>query len=382
LPLDQRVRRITASRPPLPRGTWASQVPVVADPQIGRFLGEVAQAMDDRIRRIGDHAAATRPAWAVTALGPPPAGPDAAAGWRERAGVIGGYRELYGIDSQTDPIGPEPALTSPEARADWHTASAALGQAGGPDPRALTDSRLRLRRAAYQRELAWAPPYVAEDLRLIRVQARTAWENTIRAQHLARAATDPAVRARHAQMARTWAAMHAKATEIAVTLAAAQETRRQWARLTDATRTAGLAADTELRRRHPDARLTPLVPAQEAAQASGQAIFQVFQQPEGTPAAAVPGPAELTGLDISPAVAEQVTRIAKQAHRAQEQIDYLAGLPEYADEHQTIFTGPAWDVLARRQRDAIIQSPRPEIVPAAAVLQRAQSQTVEREAET
>jgi hypothetical protein len=61
--------------------------------------------------------------------------------------------------------------------------------------------------------------------------------------------------------------MHTKATEVGVTLASAQETRRQWANLTEPTRSAALAADAELRRRHPDARL---VPVEETRQAQAQ----------------------------------------------------------------------------------------------------------------
>ena len=56
--------------------------------------------------------------------------------------------------------------------------------------------------------------------------------------------------------------MHAKADSVAETLAAAQETRRQWAALTEPTRRMALAADLELRRRHPEAKLPPLTAAE------------------------------------------------------------------------------------------------------------------------
>jgi hypothetical protein len=368
--LDARVRRLAAGRPAAVLGAWADRVPPVADPDIGRYLREVGEAMDDRTRRIGEHAAATQPAWALLTLGPLPAEPDGAAAWQQRAAVIGAYRELYGIESQTDAIGPALAVTSPEAWADWHTAFAALGRIGGLDLRAVSDGQLHLRRAAYQRELAWAPPYVAEDLRLVRLQARTAWENTIRSQHAARAATAPDTKARHADLARVWGAMHAKATDIAATLASAHETRRQWATLTEPTRAMARAADAELRRRHPDAHAD-----------QGQPTSHTLSQPEGTTAPAVPSSPNLGELDINPAVADRLAQIADHARRAQQQLDYLASLPEYTDEHQTIYAGPAWDVLARRQREAIIQPPKPEITPATAVLARAQTRTAEPEPE-
>jgi hypothetical protein len=77
------------------------------------------------------------------------------------------YRELYRLDSDTDPIGPEP-VNSPEAQQTWIAAySAQLRQ----DPSALEhlpDSSLLLRRAQYQVETAWAPPYAGRELRQVR----------------------------------------------------------------------------------------------------------------------------------------------------------------------------------------------------------------------
>jgi hypothetical protein len=92
---------------------------------------------------------------------------------------------------------------------------------GGIDLRGVSDGQLQLRRGSYQRELGWAPPHVAAELRLARLQARTAWENAIRADHAARSATDPPTAVRHHELGRLWHAMHAKATAIAATLAGA-----------------------------------------------------------------------------------------------------------------------------------------------------------------
>ena len=96
--------------------------------------------------------------------------------------------ELYGYDAEDDAIGPEPGKTSPEARADWNAAFTALGRVEGIDLRGCSDGQLRLRRAMYERETSWAPAFAAEDLRLARLQARTAWENAIRGDHETRAA--------------------------------------------------------------------------------------------------------------------------------------------------------------------------------------------------
>jgi hypothetical protein len=57
-----------------------------------------------------------------------------------------------------------------------------------------------LRRGMYEQETAWAPPHVGEELRLARLQARTAWENVIRAGHDGRAATATDAAARHSPL--------------------------------------------------------------------------------------------------------------------------------------------------------------------------------------
>ncbi|HCU97206.1 MAG TPA: hypothetical protein DHU96_32645 [Actinobacteria bacterium] len=136
--IDSRVRRMTEHTLPKVRSTWAQCVPPMGDPDLNRYMTDLAAAMDDRVRRLGEHAAVARPLWATRALGDLPADPCKRAEWQARAATIGAYRELYGYGNPADPIGPEPARTSPEARADWHTAFAALGKVDGIDLRGLT----------------------------------------------------------------------------------------------------------------------------------------------------------------------------------------------------------------------------------------------------
>lgn len=262
--IDARVRRrLTGAVPQLP-GSWSQRVPDVTDPELRQYLTELAAAMDARVHRIGEHAAGARLAWAVQTLGEPPQDPADRAVWEGRAAKIGAYRELYGHDSRADAIGPEPGKTSPEARADWHAAFAALGRVEGIDLRGLTDDQLYLRRGMYQRETSGAPPHVSEELRLAGLQARTAWENAIRAEYEARTAASDAIAQRHRSVAAMWQAMENKATQVAQHLAAVQETRQQWAALTEPTRRMAVAADLELRRRHPDMDLEPLKSAEPA----------------------------------------------------------------------------------------------------------------------
>jgi hypothetical protein len=127
--------------------------------------------MYDRVRRLGQHTAQTAPAWAVSALGPVPAGPAARQRWEQNAAPIAAYREIYGYDHPGDPIGPEPSRDSPDQRAAWHQAVAALGPADGPDVRAMPDGSLWLLRDTYAAETAWAPRHVGRELRLSRLSA-------------------------------------------------------------------------------------------------------------------------------------------------------------------------------------------------------------------
>src|SRR5690348_13707298 len=120
-------------------------------------MAEVAAAMDDRQRRIGEHAAQERPLWATQALGQVPGEPEARAEWERKAGQLGAYREITGWDHPGGAIGPEPSRGNPEAWAGWHTAFAVMARVGGIDVRHLADGQLLARRRAYECETSWAP---------------------------------------------------------------------------------------------------------------------------------------------------------------------------------------------------------------------------------
>ena len=58
--------------------------------------------------------------------------------WQQRAAAVASYREMFGYDDPSEPIGPEP-VNSPDARPHWHAAFAALGPVDDVDlPRPLT----------------------------------------------------------------------------------------------------------------------------------------------------------------------------------------------------------------------------------------------------
>jgi hypothetical protein len=233
------------------------------------------------------------------------------------------------------------------------------------------------------------------------MQARTAWENAIREDHEARAAVSQEAAGRHQVLAGMWRAMERKATRIADMLAEAQDTRRQWEALTEPTRQMAIAADHELRRRHPGVALEPLRSAEPAgAPCPGPdpepARREVWVQetldgavhlaragvaaagdPGGEPS--TPGQREARGqqaLGLTPSavhdeVPGQVHRIRENARKAQAEIDRVRATPQYAEDDNDVYLGAAWGNLIRRDRDAILQPPKPDVVPASAILQRA-----------
>jgi len=130
--IDARLRRRVNPLVPLPLGSWRGQVPDIADPKRGAFVAQIADMMDARKLRIGEHAAENALPWAVNALGPVPDHPLDRLEWQRRASSIGAYRELCGRDHPTEPIGPEPVAADPDKRAAWHEAFAT--DVGTPHP--------------------------------------------------------------------------------------------------------------------------------------------------------------------------------------------------------------------------------------------------------
>ena len=106
--IDARVRRFLDGRVPRLPESWSQRVPEVADPELRRYLIELAAAMDDRVRRLGERAVQTRPGWVVDALGDVPEDLAMRAVWESRAAQLSAYRELYGYDSKTAAMDPNP----------------------------------------------------------------------------------------------------------------------------------------------------------------------------------------------------------------------------------------------------------------------------------
>jgi hypothetical protein len=362
--IDFRIRQVTDSLVPLPPRPWSERVPETTEPELRRFLTDLAAAMDARKERIGEHLVEHLPAWAERALGPVPGHPLDRLDWQRRAADVGAYRELYGYDHPDEPIGPEPAGDSPEKRAAWHAAFAALGPADGPGVRALPDGSLWHLRSAYQAETAWAPRHVGRELAQIRASADDARLGAIRARAEERIARQRG-QARHAvghrDLGRSFTAMETFYRQQEAKLEQTMQARREWDQATEHTRRLAVAADAELRRRHPGQRIQALRSAEPV----------VSEEERGQLA--------LTAGTDSYRTPEWITRLAAErravCERLGERANARVASPGLGHGHREEAC-PAWP---RPARDAILQPPRPEIRPSPAVAQRAAEHQAERQ---
>jgi hypothetical protein len=287
------------------------------------------------------------------------------AGWEHNASIVAAYRERYGYAHPRDPIGPEPAKTSPEARAAWHAALSTLGRVDGIDLRGCTDGDLWLRRNTYERETAWAPPHVTKELQLMRQAERDAHVNAVRAEHEHHAAHDQRTAARQQRLARIWRVLEVKAAREAEMFAAIKETRQQWEAVSQATRRIAVAADLELRRRRPDLPIQPLRP--HPAEREGPADPAPDDRSAETHSQLMLG---LTPEAAHQGIPEHVLRIRDNTKAAQAKLDELASLREPATDTDDLSPGLARPANQQRDRDAVLQPPRPEVVPATRITEQ------------
>jgi AAA domain len=364
--IDARIRNRIGVTVPLVTGTWSAQVPDIPDSERKAFLAQIATMMDQRKERIGEHAAEQALPWAVTALGPVPDHPVDRLDWQHRASSIGAYRELHGYHHPTDPIGPEPTAAAPDKRAAWHEAFAALRPSGEPDVRGLPDGQLLYLRDTYPIETAWAPRWVGDELRQVRAAAHDAHLAATRSDAEATAARHRGqhkAATRHQELAASYRAMHEAYRDREVIFAAVMTDRADWDAATHQQRHLAVAADAELRRRHPAQHFPPLRSAEPLPATEDQR-------------------AELT-LDVGQPIQEMSHWIKDLAAERRTFPDRLAerqGLtspaadPDYGDLGHAFFTRVGLD------KDAILQPPKPQIRPSTRILEHASSRDAHPEA--
>ena len=255
---------------------------------------------------------------------------------------------------------------APDLRAAWHEALTALAPADGPDVRGMPDGRLLHLRDTYPIETAWAPQYVGDELRQVRAAAREARLAGLRASAQAAAAAnrgDHDTAVGQQELAGSYQALHEAYRQRETVFATIMADRADWDAATRAQRHLAVAADAELRRRHPDQHFSPLRSAEpEPATES--------QRAELTPTPGQP-PGEM-GQWITDLAAAHRTFAERLADR--QSLTVPAEDPRYGDLGQAF---PPW---RRSARDAILQPPKPEIRPSVQVLERSAERDADWEA--
>lgn len=331
--LHGRVRRIVGTAEPMASATYVERTPRISDPEAALLAGELARAMDERAAVLGERAALDRPVWALRYLGDVPGDPVQRVDWVRRAGVAAAYREERGYDSAIEAIGPAPERGSPEIRASWHVAYTALRMPElEREIAAATDGELLARRAVYERETRWAPPYVAWELRDACIAEDTYRAEAVHAWHRADAAPDAAERDRARQEAEDLSALAQDVGARREELAEIDESRRLWHAATEASRQRALVADSELRRRHPGMELPPL-----------HADEKLVLEPVGPDASSDhSGERGAATLDVAAAL-----EVARQVHAIVAECERQAGREAEIDGD---------DVMRRREVEALTEA--------------------------
>lgn len=346
--LNHRIGGYIAGMAPA-RRKWADQVPVVSDPELQQFLGELAEAMDGRAERLGEFAAETAPGFLTEVLGPVPDAPSERLDWQHKASAVMAYREVYNFGREDDAIGAEPSMASPEKHALWQAAYEATGSPGAENLSEVSDAQLRIRAAMYQRETSWAPRYAANELREARVAMHDAEAGMTRAAAEATAARERGQQEQAAQHDRLRESYHALADRYRTAkpvLVAAVEDYDNWLAVTETSRRMAVAADAELRRRYPDDKLPPLRSAEPEPVTESEHD-------------------ELATQDAQPEWLQRMARESAAFREAQAEREAQA-VPH--EDHELGDESLAWRTDMDRERDAVIQPAPVEIAPSEQVI--------------
>jgi AAA domain len=217
--------------------TWAQRTPATAPP----LAHQLAAALDDRARALGERLAASPEPWLARHLGilAPAASPALRAEYTRRAGTAVAYREAAGITNPEQAAAPEPHRGNPELEAMRKAVLGALEVRDEADIlRGLVRGELEARALQGARARAAASPDVSSQLRL-----------TAQAEADARRqAADARTRHDHTGAASA-AALAARRAAERQRLEAASARYEQWSADTRATRDTAGEATAELQRR-------------------------------------------------------------------------------------------------------------------------------------
>ena len=211
-------------------------------------------------------------------------------------------------------------------------------------------------RDTYPIETAWAPRYVGDELRQVRAAAWHTHLSAIRASAETKAASGRGqhdTAARNQELADSYQALHEAYRQRETVFAATMADRDDWDAATRTQRHLAVAADAELRRRHPGQDYPPLRSAepQPATQA---------QRDEHT----------LTVGQPIPQMGQWIKDLAA-GHRAfagtlaeRQSLTVPSEDPDYGDLGQAF---PPWP---RAASGAILRPPKPEMPPSTRILER------------
>ena len=218
----------------------------------------------------------------------------------------------------------------------------------------------------YAAETAWAPRHVGRELRLARLGAVNADQGAVRAAaeaDAARKAGDHARAGRHEELTASYRAMADQYQQQETIFAQTMADRQDREHATGHSRRLAVAADAELRRRHPDLRIEPL------------------QSAEPVPVSDIDRDQAALAPDRKIGeMAAWIRDLAAQRQAFRQKIEERQGLmvpsedPDWGDLGEAF---PAWQAPGR---DAILQPPKPQITPSARILQLAQERDTEPEA--
>ena len=164
-------------------------------------------------------------------------------------------------------------------------------------------------------------------------------------------------------LAASYQAMHDAYREREAVFAAVMADRQQWETATRQQRQLAVAADGELRRRHPGQQFPPLRSA-EPEPATEQ------QRTELT----------LTAGEEIPQLGQWIADLAAQHHAFAGKLAERQSLRIPAEDPDYEDLGPAFPAWAGPDRDAILQPPKPQIQPSPQILERAAGRDLDMEA--
>jgi conjugative relaxase-like TrwC/TraI family protein len=305
---------------------YTDWVPAVDNPAYQTYLHHLAHAADVRRKELGERAVEQQPQWAIEAFGPVPTDRAERSAWEARAAAVAAHRELTGHEDEATALGAAPKTGQVEAYASWRAAWRALDRPDADRAEAeMSDGQLQLRIRAYQRETAWAPRYVANELAGTRQAAER--HRHAAATRAAEAAdtTDQPRRAQLKQEAADATALVDLLDGRVAELETVDEARALWWAHTAGTRAAADRAAAELQaRRAADGRSDRDVTA-------GEILTETRADDRGDGARAQAGSRDLVRYDSAGAAGRDEAEMRSAAH-SQEANVHRAGVGDQARE--------------------------------------------------